>query len=43
LNKIENSKDGGKPQKVVNNAILVGSTNDLLEQLKGKNREKSDE
>jgi hypothetical protein len=27
----------------VNNAILVGSTNDLLEQLKGKNREKSDE
>ena len=43
MNKIENSKDGGKPQKVVNNAILVGSTNDLLEQLKGKNREKSDE
>lgn len=29
MNKIENSKDGGKPQKVVNNAILVGSTNDL--------------
>ena len=43
MNKIENSKDGGKPQKVVNNAILVGSTNDLLEQLKGKNREKSNE
>lgn len=43
MNKIENSRDGGKPQKVVNNAILVGSTNDLLEQLKGKNREKSDE
>ena len=43
MNKIENSKDGRKPQKVVNNAILVGSTNDLLEQLKGKNREKSDE
>ena len=43
MNKIENSKDGGKPQKVVNPAILVGSTNDLLEQLKGKNREKSDE
>jgi len=39
MNKIENTKDGGVPQKVVNNAILVGSTNELLERLRGKNRE----
>lgn len=39
MNKIENTKDGGAPQKVVNNAILVGSTNELLERLRGKNRE----
>ena len=39
MNTIENTKDGGAPQKVVNNAILVGSTNELLERLRGKNRE----
>jgi len=44
MNKIENTKDGGKPAKVTNNAIFVGNTNDLLETLRGKNREeKSDE
>ena len=39
MNKIENTKDGGKPSKVVNNAVFVGNTNDLLETLRGKNRE----
>ena len=39
MNKIENTKDGGKPSKVVNNAGFVGNTNDLLETLRGKNRE----
>lgn len=39
MNKIENTKDGGKPAKVTNNAIFVGNTNDLLETLRGKNRE----
>jgi|TARA_B100001093_G_scaffold422338_2_gene414872 hypothetical protein len=41
MNKIENTKDGGKPSKVVNNAVFVGNTNDLLETLKGKNRKES--
>ena len=39
MNKIENTKDGGKPSKVVNTAVFVGNTNDLLETLRGKNRE----
>ena len=39
MNKIENTKDGGKPSKVVNNAVFVGNKNDLLETLRGKNRE----
>lgn len=43
MNKIENTKDGGVPQKVVNNAILVGSTNELLERLRGKNREEGND
>jgi len=43
MNKIENTKDGGKPQKVVNNAVFVGNTNELLETLRGKNRENTDE
>jgi hypothetical protein len=38
MNKIETTKNGGAPNKVVNNAVFVGNTNDLLETLKGKNR-----
>ena len=43
MNKIENTKDGSQPSKVTNTAIFVGNTNELLETLKGKNREKTDE
>lgn len=40
MNKIENEKDGKGPNKVVNNnSVFVGNTNELLEMLKGKNRE----
>lgn len=40
MNKIENEKDGRGPNKVVNNnSVFVGNTNELLEMLKGKNRE----
>tara|TARA_Y100000389_G_scaffold194707_1_gene225092 strand:+ start:831 stop:1283 length:453 start_codon:yes stop_codon:yes gene_type:complete len=40
MNKIENEKGGKGPNKVVNNnSVFVGNTNELLEMLKGKNRE----
>lgn len=40
MNKIENEKNGKGPNKVVNNnSVFVGNTNELLEMLKGKNRE----
>lgn len=40
MNKIENEKNGKGPSKVVNNnSVFVGNTNELLEMLKGKNRE----
>jgi hypothetical protein len=39
MNKVSNTKNGGGPQKVVNNnSVFVGDTNQLLEALKGKNR-----
>ena len=38
MNKVRNTKDGNSPNKVVNNAVFVGDTNQFLEALKGKNR-----
>ena len=38
MNKVRNTKDGNRPNKVVNNAVFVGDTNQFLEALKGKNR-----
>tara|TARA_B110000037_G_C17094058_1_gene495218 strand:- start:308 stop:751 length:444 start_codon:yes stop_codon:yes gene_type:complete len=39
MNKIESEKAGGPSKVVNNNSVFVGSTNELLEMLKGKNRE----
>lgn len=39
MNKIESEKVGGPSKVVNNNSVFVGSTNELLEMLKGKNRE----
>ena len=39
MNKIESEKSGGPNKVVNNNSVFVGSTNELLEMLKGKNRE----
>ena len=39
MNKIESEKSGGPSKVVNNNSVFVGSTNELLEMLKGKNRE----
>lgn len=39
MNKIQNEKNGGGPNKVINNnSVFVGDTNEFLEMLKGKNR-----
>ena len=38
MNKIESEK-GGSSKVVNNNSVFVGNTNELLEMLKGKNRE----
>tara|TARA_B100000768_G_C11204450_1_gene343209 strand:- start:351 stop:785 length:435 start_codon:yes stop_codon:yes gene_type:complete len=39
MNKIEDTKEGGPSKVVNNNSVFVGNTNELLEMLKGKNRE----